>query len=415
MRLYARRSSPVLAAAPLCLWLLAGCTVPDTTQATDPYQGCNKIVEPGGNDQEALQTALIEAAEGDVVCLGAGTFKLDKELSIGESGVTLRGRGQEETILDFAGQSVGANGIAITGDGVTVESFAVKNTPGDGVRATSVKDITFRKISVIWDKPASLDNGAYGLYPVGSEGVRIEGCVVSGARDAGIYVGQSRRVLVTDSEAFGNVAGIELENTSEAEVVKCRAHDNTGGLLIFNLPNLPVQDGKRSLVHDCVFENNNGDNFAEPGTTVATVPRGTGLLVLAADENEIRDNEIRGNDSAGVLILSYNPPVFMQDPMDPAFDRYPEGNFIHGNTFADNGGAPHPAFGVLVLARPVPDVVVDGCVDAAKDNTSGALTNCLMSNGEATFVTMNLCTMTGESLDPAPFTCEQPSVVPQAP
>ncbi|UQA62067.1 parallel beta-helix domain-containing protein [Polyangium aurulentum] len=413
MRLYARRCSLVL--APLCLWLLAGCTTPDTTQAADPYEGCNKVVEPGANDQEALQSALIEANEGNVVCLGEGTFKLTNEVSIAEPGLTVRGQGQDKTILDFSGQTVGANGIAITGDSVTVESFTVKNTPGDGVRATSVKDVVFRKISVTWDEAASLDNGAYGLYPVSSEGVRIEGCTVSGARDAGIYVGQSKRVLVTDSEAFGNVAGIELENTSEAEVVKCRAHDNTGGLLIFNLPNLPVQDGKHALVHDNVFENNNLDNFAEPGTIVATVPRGTGVIILAADANEIRDNTIRGNESAGVLILSYNPPAFPQDPMDPAFDRYPETNFIHDNAFADNGTNPDPSFDALVLAKPVPDVVWDGCVDGDKDNTTGALTNCLMNNGMATFASLNLCTMAGESLDSGPVTCEQPSVVPEAP
>jgi parallel beta-helix repeat protein len=414
MRPYARRCSLVLAGFPLCLWLLAGCLVPDTTQALDPFQGCNKIVEPGGNDQEALQSAFIEATDGDVVCLGSGTFKLTNELSIAEPGITVRGQGKDETVLDFTGQTVGANGIAITGDRVTVEAFSVKNTPGDGVRATGVDDIVFRNLRVLWDKPASLDNGAYGLYPVSSQGVRIERCEVSGARDAGIYVGQSRRVLVTDSEASGNVAGIEIENSSEAEVVKCRAHDNTAGILIFNLPDLPVQDGKRTLVRDCIVENNNLDNFAEPGTTVAGVPRGTGMVVLAADANEIRDNILRGNQTTGIMVVSYNPPVF-PDPMDPAFDRYPESNFIHDNEFASNGADPDPIFGALVQARPVPDVVWDGCVDPAKDNTTGALTNCLMGNGAATFASLNLCAMTGESTDIGPVTCEQPSVVPEAP
>jgi parallel beta-helix repeat protein len=414
MRRYARRCSLVMAAFPLCLGLLAGC-VPDTTQALDPFQGCNRVVEPGGNAQEALQSAFIEATEGDIVCLGFGTFELTGELSIAEHGITVRGQGKDESVLDFSGQTTGANGIAITGDRVTLEAFSVKNTPGDGVRATSVEDVVFRNLRVLWDKPASLDNGAYGLYPVSSEGVRIERCEVSGARDAGIYVGQSRRVLVTGSEAFGNVAGIEIENTSEAEVVDCRAHDNTAGLLIFNLPNLPVQGGKRTLVHGCVIENNNIDNFAEPGTIVATVPRGTGMIVLAADENEIRDNTIRGNDTTGIMVASYNPPVFPQDPMDPAFDRYPEGNFIHDNEFADNGAAPFPTFDALVLASPVPDVIWDGCVDPAKDNTTGALTNCLMGNGAATFASLNLCAMTGESTDIGPVTCEHPSVVPAAP
>ena len=106
-----------------------------------------------------------------------------------------------------------------------------------------------------WSAAASPDNGAYGLYPIGSHGVRIERCVVYGARDAGIYVGQSTNALVVDSEAYGNVAGIEIENTTDVEVRDNAVHDNTAGILVFNLPNLPVQDGKRAKVHENRVEN----------------------------------------------------------------------------------------------------------------------------------------------------------------
>ena len=76
--------------------------------------------------------------------------------------------------------------------------------------------------------------------------VRVEACVVKGASDAGVYVGQSRTILVKDNEVFGNVAGIEIENSVDAEVVGNHVHDNVGGVLVFALPELPMAEAERS-------------------------------------------------------------------------------------------------------------------------------------------------------------------------
>ena len=59
-------------------------------------------------------------------------------------------------------------------------------------------------------------NGAYGIYPVESKDVLIDSVLVRGASDAGIYVGQSRNIIVRHSTAVENVAGIEIENSFEA-------------------------------------------------------------------------------------------------------------------------------------------------------------------------------------------------------
>ncbi len=64
---------------------------------------------------------------------------------------------------------------------------------------------------------------------------------VTGASDAGIYVGQSTNILVEDNETYGNVAGIEIENSTGATVRDNHVHDNTAEILIFNLPGLPVE------------------------------------------------------------------------------------------------------------------------------------------------------------------------------
>lgn len=404
--------APVLAGA-LCL-SCSSADEPPPAAPPDPYAACAAVVGPGADDQTAVQTALINAEPGSLLCMKAGTYSFVGELSLSSDGVTIRGDGVGKTILDFSGQATGANGIVITGDGVTIEALDVLNTPGDGVRASDVKDITFRDMVVGWDAAASLDNGAYGLYPVGSTGVRIERCVVYGARDAGIYVGQSTNILITDSEAHGNVAGIEIENSTDAEVTKCSAHDNTAGILVFNLPGLPVQDGKRAKIHENRIENNNLDNFAAAGTVVADVPPGTGMMVLASDTNEIHDNTITGNKSVGLVITSYLEALF--GPVDdPVFDPYPQGNFIHDNEFSGNGTDPAPLIDGVIPVDPVPDIMWDGCPDP--DLTpSPEHTNCLAGLGTATYINADLCTVpSAPSQDTSEVTCEYESLPPQNP
>ena len=200
-------------------------------------------------------------------------------------------------------------------------------------------NVAFIDMKVWWDADESLDNGAYGLYPVGCDGVLIHGCVVKGARDAGIYVGQSNHILVEDSEAFGNVAGIEIENSVDAEVRNNHAYDNTAGILVFNLPGLPVYGGERTLVHDNLVENNNVANFAEEGTIVASVPPGIGILVLSSDHNEFHSNTVTGNGTTGVIIVTYLEGLYGTHS-DENFDQFSEGNWVHDNTISDNGNAP---------------------------------------------------------------------------
>lgn len=379
-------------------------TTGETTTPVD-WADCTTLLAPGADDQTTVQTALIEAADGDILCLDAGTWSFTTELSLSVDNVTIRGAGGA-TVLDFTAQDVGGNGLTITGNGVTMKDFTVMNTPGDGIRATDVSDVAWSNVTVGWDAVTSLENGAYGFYPVGCDGVRIEDSVVFGARDAGLYVGQSTRILVARNEAYGNVAGIEIENSTDAEVVDNHAHDNTAGILVFNLPDLPVIDGKRAKVHRNLVENNNVPNFAEEGTIVSAVPDGLGLVVLATDGNEFHDNTITGHVTAAVVTLSYIQELF-GDYDDAAYDIYPESNWIHDNVLSDNGEDPQGVLAGLILTRPMPDFLWDGCVDEAKDNSSGAFTNCYSNNGDADFMDFDWCGgFADQSADLAAYTCE---------
>lgn len=371
----------------------------------DPaWASCNTLLSPGSaDDRAAVQTAFIEANDGDELCLDAGTWSFDSELSLSVGNVTLRGAGIGATVLDFSTQDVGANGIAITGDGVTVRDLTVKNTPGDGIRASSVDGITFQRVQVGWDAEASLDNGAYGLYPVESTRVRIEECEVYGARDAGIYVGQSTDILVKDSVAWGNVAGIEIENSTDAEVVGNTATDNTAGILVFNLPGLPLQDGKRAKVHGNIISDNNRDNFAQEGTIVASVPKGLGVMILASDANEVTDNTITGNGSTGVLIVSYIEAL-MGAYDDDAFNAYPQDNWVHDNVYENNGTDTDSLLdAVIPEPRPLPAILWDGCQEPVEGGTLPA-NNCV--DGDKTAGWMNFGWCGGGEVNPAAMVCE---------
>jgi parallel beta-helix repeat protein len=335
---------------------------------------CSVRIAPSDDDQRGVQKALIDGPAGSTICFDAGTFRFTDELTLTLPGMTLRGT--STTVWDFRDQRSSArNGLLVTGSDFTIEDFTIKNTPGDGVRVEGAERVTFRKLRVSWEPDALRPDeagigrsGAYAVYPVTSSKVLIEDCEVSGARDAGLYVGQSNNIIVRNNKVHANVAGIEIENSTDADVYGNTVYGNTAGILVFNLPGLPVQDGRRANVHDNEVRENNLANFAIPGTTVAGVPPGVGVLVLAADETDIHANSFRSNDSTGVLIVSCFTNNSLQDCRSmPPYDQYPQQTYIHGNTYESNGMKPADAFALLRVTR-LEDIAWDGDVDANKAN-----------------------------------------------
>ncbi|MBC8071359.1 MAG: right-handed parallel beta-helix repeat-containing protein [Deltaproteobacteria bacterium] len=388
----------------------------DDGDGTDLPEGCDQLVEPSDDDQSALAEAFVDAEDGSTICLAAGTFKPTRELLLTVNDATLRGAGIDDTTLDFAGQQTGGNGVAIKGNGVTLEAFQVSNTPGDGIRADQVENITFSKVRVAWDALHSLENGAYGLYPVQATGVVIRECEVIGARDAGIYVGQSTNIIVEDSIAHDNVAGIEIENSTDAQVRRNRAYDNTAGILVFNLPGLDIKNGVRANVYDNDIYDNNTVSFADAGTVVGKVPPGTGMLLLAADRTEIHDNRLTNNLSTGIAIIGYTQELvdlgIFEAPNDPEYDVWSEGNYIHDNTFEGNGLMPDPLVQALAgNMSPTPDIIVDGCADPEKDAADPALKNCVGEAATTRFMNADVCGKpTMVSTDTEQVACTQPAL-----
>lgn len=351
-------------------------------------------LQPGPNDQENLQEALIMAKPGSTIQLGEGTFKLTMGLSLDVDRVKLRGKGPDKTILSFKNQNAGSEGLIVTSSGVTLEGFAVEDSKGDAIKVKGAKGITFRNVRAEWTGGPKETNGSYGFYPVESENVLIEKCVAIGASDAGIYVGQSKNIIVRDSRAEYNVAGIEIENSHGADVYNCVATHNAGGILVFDLPDLPMQGGRDVRVFRNQIVDNDTPNFAPKGNIVATVPTGTGLMLMANNNVEVFENTLKGNQTTNCLIVSYLASG--KEIKDPKYDPYPEGIYIHNNTFGPGGNNPQGDLGAAlseVVGKPVPDIVWDGVVDPKK-MVNGVLPEDLRlyiaDNGAATFINFDL-------------------------
>lgn len=370
-------------------------------------------IETEISPEDRLMEQFIDAQTGDVIEIPEGTFSFSRGLTLTADGVTVRGQGMDKTILSFADQIAGAEGLLVTASDFTIEDLAIEDAKGDGLKVNEGDNITIRRIRAEWTGGPKTENGAYGIYPVQTTNVLIEGTLTIGASDAGLYVGQSRDVIVRNNRAEYNVAGIEIENTVNADVYDNVATNNTGGILVFNMPQLQ-QAGKATRVFNNRVFSNNTDNFGHPGTPVASVPAGTGVIVNSNDGVEIFDNEISDNKTGNIIISSLFTTGYTDISATDEFDPYPEGIFVYDNTFS--GGGDDPDTPELKLAREalfgvdgrLPDIIWDGFIDADK-MVDGVMPDDLricIDNGDVGVLNANGPSgFTEPSTDMTPFQC----------
>ncbi len=361
------------------------------------------------NFEESLQQRLILALPGEVIEIPAGVHEITRSLSLDVAGVTIRGAGMDRSILSFKNQIQGAEGLLVSADDFVIEDLAIEDTVGDALKITDSTNVTIRRVRTEWTGGPLTSNGAYGIYPVQSRNILIEDSVAIGASDAGIYVGQSTQIIVRNSRAEYNVAGIEIENSTFADVYDNVVTNNTGGILVFDLPNLPVQGGRNTRVFNNQISNNNTANFAPEGNIVGNIPAGTGLMILANDNIEVFANNFTDNDSVNVLIVSYFINGLPID--DPHYDPYPESIYIHDNQFSGGGETPDSEPLALLQAatgESIPDVVWDGTAAPGKE---GKDILCLSNNGDMSFVNLDASNdFAAPSFDASAHACSLPSL-----
>lgn len=339
-----------------------------------------------------LQEDLIKAKPGSVIEIPAGKFSFDKTLSLNVANVTIRGKGMKETILSFTGQKAGSAGLMVKADDFVIEDLAIEDAAGDALKVENSSNVTMRRVRVEWTGGPKETNGPYGLYPVTCKNVLIEDCVAIAASDAGIYVGQSDGVIMRRNRAEKNVAGIEIENTKNADVYENIATNNTGGIMAFNLPDLPVQGGTNVRIYNNKIMGNNLPNFAPTSQIVAGLPTGTGVLVMSIKNVEVFKNVIQDNNTANINISTFSGTEGKLPDLSK-YNPFVASVYIHDNVIGGGGKQPDvrlPKIAALAKATggKFTDILYDGVIES-KDGKPGSAADakiCIENNGAATFL-----------------------------
>jgi len=356
--------------------------------------------------QKHLQEQLISAKPGAVIELPEGKFHFDRTLSLTVDKVTLRGKGMEKTILSFAGQKEGAQGLLVKANDFTIEDIGIEDSAGDGLTVQGGSNVIIRRVRAEWTRGANENNGPYAIYPVECKNLLVEDSVARGAADAGIYVGQSENVVLRRNRAEYNVDGFEVENTENADVYDNLMTHNTGGIGVFNLPNLPRQGGKHVRVYNNQIIDNNTPNFAPKSLgPIHDLPTGTGIYVMAIKDVEIFKNRIQNNNTVNVFLIHYKTgigdsvqetaasPITQQifAPEDKRYYGFTQQVYVHDNEISGGGKSPDSRIAVMqtmakAMGGSLTDILYDGLIDPAWGKKANSGQICLENNGSSTFL-----------------------------
>ncbi len=369
----------------IALATLTSCNTTPTQDVPKTQLDVTSLKKATAQETERLVAQFIEAKEGSTIDIPAGFFEMNTQLILDKvNNITIKGRGMYETVISFKTIKTGGEGMKIGGNNVTLEGFTVIDAPGDCIKTQNCDGLTFRNINTTWSHTDLSKSGTYGIYPVQCKNILVEKCEVSNSRDAGIYVGQSENIIVKDCYVHENVAGIEIENSDNAEVFNNRAENNTAGILVFNLPGLPKAFGTKTKIYNNNIKNNNHVNFAVPigtnpgateaaaqnGNAVTMVPPGSGIIILAGADVEVYKNTIAEHKTAGIMIASYHF-TGLPIPKHEGWSPYTSNISVHNNTIqrpAQSMPDTTKDSGKLIAAfcQATQDIVYDGVIDVSK-------------------------------------------------
>jgi parallel beta-helix repeat protein len=306
-------------------------------------------------DGQSIQAAVKAAAPGTTIHVMPGTY--NETVYIDKDNIRLLGiiQGSERATLHGKGELNDA--ILFSGNNIVVEGFLITQYKGNGVMSQAGNNYEIRDNIIV-------DTGVYGIFPqLGKNGL-IEHNIISGIEDAAIYVGMSDNTHVAYNEVFDSVAGIEIENSRHAIVESNFVYNNTGGVLAFITPGLPIKTTYDVIIRNNWISDNNTPNFGAPGSTVGGIPAGTGIMVMAADDVVIEGNIITNHKTVGILVVDHNTAAQLTNvTVDPESDPNSDGLKILNNTMHNNGYETIDSIRGLMLAdlkTGNPDIFVTG-------------------------------------------------------
>jgi outer membrane protein assembly factor BamB len=220
-------------------------TAPQTLRVVE-----SPAVSVGGVKAASLAEALAAARAGDVVQLGAGTFRLTESLRV-PAGVTVAGAGARQTILDGTGLG---------------ESVSVRGSRSD--------------------KPSGLDHltvkgGRVGVSVVDSQDATIRNVVVRDATDAGVQV---------ESDASARVVNVTVVRSGVAIQVMGGAATVRNSLIVGNRSGL-VATAPNLLVSDFNDVQGSTPNYANVVAGAGDLEQAVAFVDAAHDDFRLKPNQ----------------------------------------------------------------------------------------------------------------------------
>lgn len=249
----------------------------------------------------------------------------------------------------------GANGNLL--HSFVLRGFTVRNFDEYGVYLACVDGFTLSENLADGDR-------VYGLFPVRSHNGTMSNNEARGSSlDSALYVGQSDHVTMTGNRAYGNVQGLEVENSTDVTVTNNDVFSNTVGMIVDIRPGLQKTDQTNVLIADNAVHDNN-----RPLTRPAP-PRGTGILVIGGSQVTVQNNMISNNGFAGILMTRFCSAVWSDEQQctNIDIDPNPENNRVVDNQLSHNGTMP-----------PADPILAQVAADLAWDNTG--MGNCWGGN-----------------------------------
>ena len=306
-----------------------------------------------------IQDAVNQASPGDEIHVYPGLYS--ETVYVDKDDITLRGIVEGDDWPHLDGKKQLNDAILYSGNGFSVEWFKITHYKGNAIMGQAGNNFSIRNNWVT-------DSGVYGIFPEFGENGLIENNILSGIEDAAIYVGMSDYIDVRNNQVFDNVAGIEIENSRHVLVEGNLAKNNTGGILVFITPGLPIKSSYDAIVRRNFVLDNNTPNFGIPGSLVSQIPAGSGIIVMSGDEVIIEDNVITGNNNAGIIITSQD--FVTEIATDTGSDPNPDKVQIRDNVMFNNGASPEGDMKLLMLTQfsiTGPDIFAyQGATDAAR-------------------------------------------------